>query len=134
MLVDRVTWRLCRDDDWLGIRMSPFELAEPASLAEALALLDREDSAVRAIAGGTALMLMMKSGLYRARRLVSLRRLQPALDGIRIAADGGLEIGAMDERCALRLKANGNSGSRERGAVMADRRNVSGAPDSDEAG
>jgi aerobic carbon-monoxide dehydrogenase medium subunit len=75
--------------------MSPFELAEPASLAEALALLDREDGSVRAIAGGTALMLMMKSGLYRPRRLVSLRALRPALDGIRIAADGGFEIGAM---------------------------------------
>jgi aerobic carbon-monoxide dehydrogenase medium subunit len=75
--------------------MSPFELAEPASLAEALAALDPEDGAVRAIAGGTALMLMMKSGLYRPRRLVSLRALRPALDAIRVAADGGLEIGAM---------------------------------------
>jgi carbon-monoxide dehydrogenase medium subunit len=75
--------------------MTPFELAEPASIAEALALLDPEDSSVRAIAGGTALMLMMKSGLYRPQRLVSLRALEPALDGIRIAADGGIEIGAM---------------------------------------
>jgi len=50
---------------------------------------------VRAIAGGTALMLMMKSGLYRPRRLVSLRRLTPTLDTIRVAADGGIEIGAM---------------------------------------
>jgi carbon-monoxide dehydrogenase medium subunit len=75
--------------------MSPFALEEPASLAEALALLDRDDPAVRAIAGGTALMLMMKSGLYRPRRLVSLRRLGPSLTGIRSAGDGGLEIGAM---------------------------------------
>ncbi len=75
--------------------MSPFELAEPASLAEAIALLDPEDSSVRAIAGGTALMLMMKSGLYRPRRLVSLGKLGPPLDGICIGADGGLEIGAM---------------------------------------
>src|SRR5260370_1297132 len=75
--------------------MSPFALEEPASLAEALALLDPDDPAVRAIAGGTALMLMMKSGLYRPQRLVSLRRLGPALTGIQTAADGGLEIGAM---------------------------------------
>jgi carbon-monoxide dehydrogenase medium subunit len=75
--------------------MSPFALEEPASLAEALALLDPDDTGVRAIAGGTALMLMMKSGLYRPQRLVSLRRLGPALTGIRAAADGGLEIGAM---------------------------------------
>jgi carbon-monoxide dehydrogenase medium subunit len=75
--------------------MSPFALEEPASLAEALALLDPDDPGVRAIAGGTALMLMMKSGLYRPQRLVSLRRLGPALTGIRTAADGGIEIGAM---------------------------------------
>jgi aerobic carbon-monoxide dehydrogenase medium subunit len=54
--------------------MNPFELVEPASLGEAIASLDPADSSVRAIAGGTALMLMMKSGLYRPRRLVSLRR------------------------------------------------------------
>jgi len=58
--------------------MSPFALEEPVSLAEALAMLDPDDSSVRAIAGGTALMLMMKSGLYRPQRLVSLRRLVPA--------------------------------------------------------
>jgi carbon-monoxide dehydrogenase medium subunit len=75
--------------------MTPFALEEPASLSEALALLDPDDPAVRAIAGGTALMLMMKSGLYRPQRLVSLRRLGPALTGINAAADGGVEIGAM---------------------------------------
>jgi len=75
--------------------MSPFALEEPASLAEALALLDPDDPSVRAIAGGTALMLMMKSGLYRPQRLVSLRRLGPALTGIHVAPDGGIEIGAM---------------------------------------
>ena len=75
--------------------MSPFALEEPASLAEALALLDPDDPSVRAIAGGTALMLMMKSGLYRPQRLVSLRRLGLALTGINAAADGGVEIGAV---------------------------------------
>src|SRR5882762_4792304 len=75
--------------------MSPFALDEPASVAAALAMLDQDDPGVRAIAGGTALMLMMKSGLYRPRRLVSLRRLGPALTGIQATADGRLEIGAM---------------------------------------
>jgi carbon-monoxide dehydrogenase medium subunit len=75
--------------------MSPFALEQPASLAEALALLDPDDPAVRAIAGGTALMLMMKSGLYRPQRLVSLRRLGPGLTGIHAMPDGGFEIGAM---------------------------------------
>jgi CO/xanthine dehydrogenase FAD-binding subunit len=40
--------------------MSAFELVEPSSLGEALGLLDPDDPAVRPIAGGTALMLMMK--------------------------------------------------------------------------
>ena len=52
--------------------MTAFELVEPSSLGEALGLLDPDDPAVRPIAGGTALMLMMKTGLYRPRRLVSL--------------------------------------------------------------
>src|SRR6266436_2781454 len=91
--------------------MSPFALEEPVSLAEALAMLDPDDSSVRAIAGGTALMLMMKSGLYRPQRLVSLRRLGPALTGIQVAADGGIEIGAMvrlaeiERSAAIRMAA-----------------------------
>ena len=44
--------------------MMPFELAEPATVAEALALLDPDDSAVRALGGGTALMLMMKAAYF----------------------------------------------------------------------
>jgi aerobic carbon-monoxide dehydrogenase medium subunit len=75
--------------------MTAFELVEPSSLGEALGLLDPDDPAVRPIAGGTALMLMMKTGLYRPRRLVSLRALGRALTGIAATREGGLEIGAM---------------------------------------
>jgi len=75
--------------------MTAFELVEPSSLGEALGLLDPDDPAVRPIAGGTALILMIKTGLYQPRRLVSLRALGPALTKIAAAADGGLIIGAM---------------------------------------
>ena len=73
--------------------MTAFELAEPATLAEALALLGGAD--VRPFAGGTALMLMMKAGVLKPARLVSLHRL--ALDGIEVRdeAAGELRIGAM---------------------------------------
>ena len=64
--------------------MTPFDLVEPASLGEAIALLDPDDTGVRPIAGGTALMLMMKAGVFRPTRLVSLRKL-PRLNA-RIAA------------------------------------------------
>ena len=42
--------------------MMAFELLEPGSLKEAIALIDPDDPEVRPIAGGTALMLMMKAG------------------------------------------------------------------------
>ena len=75
--------------------MTPFEMAEPRSLREAIGLLDPEDSSVRAIAGGTAVMLMMKSGFFRPRRLVSLRGLESGYSRIEIDADGSLRIGAL---------------------------------------
>ena len=53
--------------------MTPFDLAEPKTLREAVELLDPDDPTVRPIAGGTALMLMMKAGVFRPARLVSLR-------------------------------------------------------------
>jgi carbon-monoxide dehydrogenase medium subunit len=74
--------------------MTPFELVEPATLQEALGLLDPEEASVRPIAGGTALMLMMKAGVFRPTRLVSLRAIEK-LSAIDAAADGKLRIGAM---------------------------------------
>jgi carbon-monoxide dehydrogenase medium subunit len=75
--------------------MAPFELAEPHSLSQAISLLDSEGS--RPLSGGTALMLMMKAGVLRPSRLVSLRKL--GLD--KIEADGELRIGAMTPLRAL---------------------------------
>jgi carbon-monoxide dehydrogenase medium subunit len=75
--------------------MTPFELAEPRSLAKAIALLDPDDPAVRPIAGGTALMLMMKAHVFRPSRLVSLRRVEKRFSRIGRGADGGLKVGAL---------------------------------------
>ena len=75
--------------------MSPFELAEPASVSEALHLLDAEGT--RPLSGGTALMLMMKAGVLRPARLVSLRKLGLA----KIEVNGALRIGAMTTLRAL---------------------------------
>src|SRR5439155_4567923 len=74
-----------------GASLSPFELAEPRSLREAFALLDA--NGVRPMSGGTALMLMMKAGVLRPTRLVSLRRL--GLDQIQRGAQGELQVAAM---------------------------------------
>ena len=75
--------------------MTPFELLEPTSLHEAIGLLDPDDPTVRPIAGGTALMLMMKAGVFHPTRLVSLRKLGDQLTRIAVGADGHLSIGAM---------------------------------------
>ena len=74
--------------------MMPFELRETRSLPEAIELLDPEDASVRPIAGGTALMLMMKAGVFQPARLVSLRGIE-ALIAIGQGDDGALKIGAM---------------------------------------
>ncbi len=74
--------------------MIPFELVEPTTLKEAIALIDPDDPTVRPIAGGTALMLMMKAGVFQPRKLVSLRKLDGAMSGIKTTAEG-LTIGAM---------------------------------------
>ena len=81
--------------------MKSFELVEPPTLEEAIGFLDPQDRSVRAIAGGTALMLMMKTRLFQPTRLVSLRRLNGDLRGIRATEKGGLRIGAMTSLAEL---------------------------------
>jgi aerobic carbon-monoxide dehydrogenase medium subunit len=85
--------------------MRPFELAEPTSLSEAIKLLDPDDDAIRPIAGGTALMLMMKAGVYRPAKLVSLRKIERKYATIAAAA-GGLTIGAMTTLSDLERSAD----------------------------
>jgi carbon-monoxide dehydrogenase medium subunit len=75
--------------------MMPFELTEPTSLEEAIASLDPDDAAVRPIAGGTALMLMMKAGVFRPTRLISLRKLAKQYSGITVKPNGEVRIGAL---------------------------------------
>jgi carbon-monoxide dehydrogenase medium subunit len=70
-----------------------FELAEPTSLAEACGILaEREDS--RPIAGGTALLVLIKLGLYVPTTLVNLKKVQGAAT-VADAPDGGLRLGAL---------------------------------------
>jgi len=75
--------------------MIAFEMAEPASLQEALAMLDPQEPTIRPVAGGTALMLMMKAGVFRPTRLVSLHRLEPEHARIAMNGSGELRIGAL---------------------------------------
>src|SRR4051794_8520136 len=80
--------------------MIPFDLAEPTSLAAAVNLLNPDDPTVRPIAGGTALMLMMKAGVFNPEKLVSLRKIESKYSAISADASG-LHIGAMTTLSAL---------------------------------
>jgi carbon-monoxide dehydrogenase medium subunit len=81
--------------------MTPFELLEPRTLREAAGLLASADPSVRPIAGGTAVMLMMKMGVLRPSRLISLRAVEKRYSAIEAGADGGLAIGALATLAAL---------------------------------
>ena len=103
--------------------MIPFELAEPTSLAEAIALLDPDDAAVRPIAGGTALMLMMKAGVFRptswsacARSRANTRASAPARDGLTHRRDDAA-LGAR----ALRRGAQARAGDHAHAADALER-------------
>jgi carbon-monoxide dehydrogenase medium subunit len=75
--------------------MIPFEMAEPASLTEAVAMLDPQEPTIRPVAGGTALMLMMKAGVFHPTRLVSLQRIEPEHARIGMNGSGEFRIGAL---------------------------------------
>jgi len=81
--------------------MIPFEIAEPRTLPEAVSLLDEDDANIRPLGGGTALMLMMKAGVFEPTKLVSLRSIEPRYSEIKIDADGAVRIGALASLAAL---------------------------------
>ena len=89
--------------------MTPFELAEPATLGEAVSLLDIDDPSVRPIAGGTALMLMMKAGIFKPSRLISLGKIEKQYSAISIN-DGELHIGAMTPLSSLEASSEVKTG------------------------
>jgi len=85
--------------------MIPFELAEPRTLKAAVKLLDAGDESVRVFGGGTALMLMMKAGVFQPTRLISLRGVESRYAKVKADQDGSLHIGALTTLSALGLVA-----------------------------
>lgn len=73
--------------------MAALDYHPAASLEEVLELMGRYGGEALPIAGGVSLVLMMREGLLRGARLVSLRGVSE-LRGVHRAVDGGLEIGA----------------------------------------
>jgi len=73
--------------------MVPFEYQTPKSLKEVHKSLKAFGTDAKVIAGGTALVIMMRQRLVRPTCLISLRSL-PRMNGI-TEKNGGLQIGAM---------------------------------------
>lgn len=72
--------------------MNRFEYVRPATIAEAIAAASMPTSAY--VAGGTNLLDLMKSDVFRPDRVVDVSKL-PGLDRIEPLPDGGLRIGAL---------------------------------------
>jgi carbon-monoxide dehydrogenase medium subunit len=73
--------------------MRTFDLIEPRSLSEACALL-ANDSDAKAVAGGTALLTIIKQGLLLPKSLVNLKKISDAC-AISFDPVQGLRIGAL---------------------------------------
>jgi aerobic carbon-monoxide dehydrogenase medium subunit len=73
--------------------MRRFELVEPQTLEEACALLSEDDDA-KALAGGTALLTLIKHGIFIPKTLVNLKKIKAAND-ISYDAHAGLRVGAL---------------------------------------
>ncbi len=86
--------------------MIPFEMVEPTSLQEAVGLLDPQEPTIRPVSGGTALMLMMKAGVFAPSRMVCLHRIEPQYSRIALTSSGELQIGAMATLSELEYDPN----------------------------
>lgn len=78
-----------------------FELLHPDSVEQACGWLAENDEC-RPIAGGTALAILLKQGLFRPEALVSLRDI-PGLNYLEHKAGKGLRIGAMFSQHGLEI-------------------------------
>ena len=77
--------------------MIDFEFHSPTTLDEALELLDKHGDDARVMAGGTALVMMMKQRLAQPGHVIGLRKVS-GLAGISAASNGdagGVRIGAL---------------------------------------
>jgi carbon-monoxide dehydrogenase medium subunit len=83
----------------------PFDMVEPTSLKEAMSLLDPQEPTIRAVSGGTALMLMMKAGVFQPSLLICLHKIEPEHSRITVAGDD-LRIGAMATLSEVEHDAN----------------------------
>ena len=85
--------------------MIAFEYVEPASLEEALALLEQHGEDAKVLAGGTGLVNLMKQRLVQPAYLIGLRQLARHPELAEIQSNGGLTIGALCSHRAIETSA-----------------------------
>ena len=73
--------------------MQPFDYIIPRNFQEASALLAAGNGSVRALQGGTDLLIRIRGGFVRPERVIDLKGL-PGMREIRVSDDGWLVIGA----------------------------------------
>ncbi len=73
---------------------SRFAYDAPASVAEAVAILDRSNGEAKVMAGGQSLIPMLKLRFASPERIVDINNID-GLDYMRVDADGNLHIGAL---------------------------------------
>jgi carbon-monoxide dehydrogenase medium subunit len=84
-------------------RLRRFEYHEPAALTEAVAILTDAEGAASVLAGGTDLVVDMKTGRLRPEAVVNLKHI-PGLAGIE-ETPGGTRIGALTPVAAIEHSA-----------------------------
>lgn len=80
--------------------MRDFEYLEPTTLSEACSLLSQYGDAAKVIAGGNALLIMMKQRLLSPRYLVSINQV-PGLDTLVYDEGKGLRMGCLVNHRAI---------------------------------
>jgi carbon-monoxide dehydrogenase medium subunit len=75
--------------------MKPYALSQPLTLHEASAQIAADGADALPLGGGTALMLMMKTGVLAPAALVNLRQTEPQWRRIERQPEGDLHIGAL---------------------------------------
>ena len=75
-------------------KLPPFEYYEPATVAEATALLATYGDQARVLAGGVDLLPRLRTGTVKAGYLINIQRVA-GLEYLRRTATGGIDFGAM---------------------------------------
>ena len=75
-------------------RLKPFAYFEPTTLPEAIEILAAQEDGAFALAGGTDLLVRMKTGVIKPRAIVNLKRIE-GLDQIKEEPGRGVRIGTL---------------------------------------